>query len=148
ATTTVATTGGPPPPNIDGKVCPVGTPNGFIDSWGFPRSGGRTHQGVDMFAKYGSPIYAVADGVVDRAYSDSLGGLAIIFVDDHGDKYYYAHMSSLAVRSGQRMTLGAVMGAVGTSGNAAGTPAHLHWQYHPGGGDPVNPTPLATRLCR
>ena len=48
-------------PAVDGKVCPVAGPHGFIDSWGFPRSGGRRHQGVDMFAEYGTPLAAVAD---------------------------------------------------------------------------------------
>jgi murein DD-endopeptidase MepM/ murein hydrolase activator NlpD len=128
-------------------VCPVGGTTGFIDSWGFARSGGRTHEGVDMFAGYGTPVLAVADGVVENVYNNTLGGLAINFIDDNGDRYYHAHLSSASVSSGQRVTAGTVIGAVGTSGNAAGTPPHLHWQYHPGNGDPVNPYPLASALC-
>ena len=139
---------GGPPPSIDGKVCPVGQPNGFIDSWGFPRSGGRTHQGVDMFAPYGTPLYAVADGVIYRVYNNSLGGLAINLIDTDGNMYYYAHLSSASVESGQKIGVGQVIGAVGTSGNAAGTPPHVHWQFHPGNGEPVNPYPLAYALCR
>ena len=139
---------GGPPPAIKGRVCPVGQPNGFIDSWGFPRSGGRTHEGADMFAPYGTPTFAAADGVIYRVYNNSLGGLAINLIDNDGNMYYYAHLSSASVKSGQKIGAGQVIGAVGTSGNAAGTPPHLHWQYHPGNGEAVNPYPLAFALCR
>lgn len=136
-----------PPPAVNGRVCPIGAPNGFIDSWGFPRSGGRSHQGVDIFASYGTPIFAVADGVADTG-SNRLGGLTINLRSDAGDRYYYAHMSSIAVADGTRVRAGEVIGATGTSGNAAGTPPHLHWQYHPGSGGPVNPYQLSVALCR
>ena len=139
---------GGPPPAIDGRVCPVGQPNGFIDSWGFPRSGGRTHEGVDMFAPYGTPTFAVADGDIYRVYNNPLGGLSINLIDDDGNMYYYTHLASVSVKTGQKIAAGQVIGAVGTSGNAAGTPPHLHWQYHPGNGAPVNPYPLAYALCR
>jgi peptidoglycan LD-endopeptidase LytH len=138
---------GPLPP-VDGKVCPIGAPNGFIDSWGFPRSGGRRHQGVDMFAAYGMPLYAVADGVISRVFNNRLGGLSIDLIDDRGDRYYYAHLSATHVVGGQRVVAGQVIGSNGDSGNARGTPPHLHWQYHPGNGPPVNPYPLAAALCR
>lgn len=139
---------GGPAPSVDGRTCPVGRPNGFIDSWGFPRSGGRSHEGADMFAPYGTPLYAVADGVIYRVYQNPLGGLAINLIDNDGNMYYYAHMSSASVKSGQKIGMGQVIGAVGTSGNAAGTPPHVHWQFHPGNGAPVNPYPLAYALCR
>lgn len=120
----------------------------FIDSWGFPRSGGRTHKGVDMFAAYGMPLYAVADGTVTRVWNNRLGGLSIDLIDDRGDRYYYAHLSAAVATAGQRVRAGDVIGANGDSGNARGTPPHLHWQYHPGNGPPVNPYPLARALCR
>jgi murein DD-endopeptidase MepM/ murein hydrolase activator NlpD len=133
---------------VDGKTCPVAGPHGFIDSWGFPRSGGRTHKGVDMFAASGTPLVAVADGTVSRVYTNRLGGLSIDFVDARGDRYYYAHLASARAASGQRVRAGEEIGTVGQSGNARGTPPHLHWQYHPGGGAPVNPYALARALCR
>jgi murein DD-endopeptidase MepM/ murein hydrolase activator NlpD len=136
-----------PPPAVDGRVCPIGTPNGFIDSWGFPRSGGRTHKGVDIFAAYGTPLFAVADGVANTG-SNRLGGLTINLTDDQGHRYYYAHLASIAVADEARVRAGEVIGATGTSGNAAGTPPHVHWQYHPGGGAAVNPYPLSVALCR
>ena len=135
-------------PAIDGRTCPVGGPNGFIDSWHFPRSGGRLHEGVDMFAPYGTPLFAVAEGEIYRVYNNPLGGLSINLIDTDGNMYYYTHLSSASVRTGQQVRMGEVIGAVGTSGNAAGTPPHLHWQFHPGNGEPVNPYPLAYALCR
>jgi murein DD-endopeptidase MepM/ murein hydrolase activator NlpD len=137
-----------PAPSIEGRTCPVGGPNGFIDSWGFPRPGGRTHEGVDIFAAYGTPLYAVAKGDVYRVYNNPIGGLSINLIDEAGNMYYYTHMSSATVVTGQKVTAGQVIGAVGTSGNAAGTPPHLHWQFHPGNGSPINPYPLAYALCR
>lgn len=134
-------------PSVDGKVCPIGSPNGFSDSWGAPRSGGRRHQGVDMFAVRGMPLYAVADGTV-RVSNNRLGGLVVHLDADDGDRYYYAHLDAVSVSTGERVGAGDVVGANGDSGNARGTPPHLHWQYHPGGGAAVNPYPLARELCR
>ena len=129
-------------------TCPLGQPNGFIDSWGFPRSGGRSHQGADMFAAHGMPLYAIADGTVGRISNGGLGGLALRITDDLGNRYYYAHLSATYVSEGQRVSVGELVGANGNSGNARTTPPHLHFQFHPGGGGPVNPFPLASALCR
>lgn len=144
----IAARGSGPLPPVDGKVCPIGAPNGFMDSWGFPRSGGRRHKGVDMFAAHGTPLYAVTDGLVRRVWSNRLGGLSVDLLADDGDRYYYAHLSEAVVESGERVRAGQVVGANGDSGNARGTPPHLHWQYHPGDGPAVNPYPLARALCR
>lgn len=134
-------------PPVDGKFCPVGTPNAFSDSWGAPRSGGRSHEGVDMFAAYGMSLYAVEDGTI-RTSDNSLGGVSIHLDGDSGDSYYYAHLSKRLVVTGERVQAGQLIGANGNSGNARSTPPHLHFQYHPGGGSPVNPYPLAFALCR
>jgi murein DD-endopeptidase MepM/ murein hydrolase activator NlpD len=146
----VSQTGAPPAtlPEVGTMVCPVGQPNGFIDSWGFPRSGGRTHEGVDMFAPYGTPLFAVADGSIYRVYNNTLGGLSINLIDTKGNMYFYTHLSEASAVTGQQVRAGDTIGAVGQSGNAAGTPPHLHWQFHPGNGEPVNPYPLAYALCR
>jgi peptidoglycan LD-endopeptidase LytH len=146
--TAIAAMGSGPLPSVGGKVCPIGAPNGFIDSWGFPRSGGRQHQGVDMFAVYGMPLYAVADGVIRRVWNNRLGGLSIDLLDDDGHRYYYAHLSAASVSPGQRVRAGEVVGANGNSGNARTTPPHLHWQFHPNDGPAVNPYPLAAALCK
>lgn len=138
---------GVPPPVVDGRVCPVGAPNGFSDTWGAPRSGGRSHQGVDMFAAHGTPLYAVEDGTI-RTSDNSLGGVSVHLDGVSGDAYYYAHLSTRTVVTGERVRAGAVVGAVGNTGNARSTPPHLHFQFHPGAGAPINPTPLVTALCR
>ena len=100
-----------------------------------------------MFATYGRPLYAVADGTV-RTSTSSLGGLSIHLVTANGDRYYYAHLSDVLVTTGQRVRGGQKIGLNGNSGNARNTPPHLHWEYHPGGGAAVNPYPLALALCR
>lgn len=134
-------------PPVDGMVCPVGTPHGFSDSWHAPRPGGRQHLGVDIFAPRGTPIYAVEDGTV-RASSNRLGGLVVYLTANDGDRYYYAHLDEVFVETGERVRAGDVIGANGDTGNARGTPPHLHWEVRPGGGDRVNPYPLARELCR
>lgn len=145
--TALGSAGGGPLPPVGGKVCPVGAPNAFTDSWGAPRSGGRSHQGADMFATHGTPLYALESGTI-RTSDNSLGGVSVHLAGASGDAYYYAHLSQRTVASGQRVAAGDVVGAVGNTGNALSTPPHLHFQYHPGGGAPVNPTQLLTALCR
>lgn len=137
-------TGWNPPPVM---ACPLGLPNGFNPSWGAPRSGGRSHQGVDMFAARGMPVFAAASGTA-HVGSNGLGGLTVDLYDTTGNRYYYAHLDSVAVTSGQSVVAGETIGGAGTSGNAAGTPPHLHWQVHPGGGGPTDPYPIAAALCR
>lgn len=138
----------PPDAALAAMACPVGQPHGFSDSWHAPRSGGRAHMGVDIFASRGRPILAAADATVRRVWRNNLGGLAIDLVDDRGDRYYYAHLAAAHVSGGQRVTAGQHIADTGNSGNARSTPSHLHWQYHPGDGEAVNPFPLASTLCR
>ena len=146
AVTGVGAAGAPLPP-VAGKVCPIGAPNGFSDSWGAPRPGGRRHAGVDLFAAHDTPLYAVTDAIADVG-ANVLGGLTVHLTDANGDVYYYAHLSATAVSDGQRVMAGQVVGANGNSGNARSTPPHLHWEYRPAGGPSVNPYPLAVALCR
>jgi peptidoglycan LD-endopeptidase LytH len=142
----------PPTPTVgDGAgYCPVQGPNSFSDTWGAPRSGGRYHMGVDMMAARGTPVVAVYDGSIYRFSTSSLGGYTIYYQDNSGNIYYYAHLDGYAAgaAAGVPMAAGEVIGYVGNTGNAAWTAPHLHWEFHPGGGGAVNPTPLATQLCR
>jgi murein DD-endopeptidase MepM/ murein hydrolase activator NlpD len=126
-----------------GMVCPVAGPHSFIDSWGYPRSGGRSHKGVDMMARTGVPVVAPVSGTVSHR-GNSIGGLSFHLSGDNGHYYYGTHLS----RYGQsgRVAAGTVIGYVGDSGNARGMP-HLHFEIHPNGAGPVNPYPATRAAC-
>jgi peptidoglycan LD-endopeptidase LytH len=138
----------PPPPPSGGGACPVAGAVSFTDSWGAPRSGGRSHKGVDMIAARGTPIVSIFSGKIKRFSTSSLGGKSIYFVSDAGDMYYYAHLDDFAdVGAGQQVSAGTVIGYNGSSGNAPDYLPHLHFEYHPGGGSAVNPYSLVRSLC-
>jgi murein DD-endopeptidase MepM/ murein hydrolase activator NlpD len=127
-----------------GMYCPVGGPVSFVDSYGAPRSGGRAHEGVDMMAGYGTPEIAIVSGTITYAGYSDLGGNVLYLSGDDGNLYVYVH--SATQESGGHFEAGEQIGTVGDTGNAAGNP-HLHFEYHPGGGAAVNPTPLVASLC-
>lgn len=124
------------------QACPApGT--SFTDTFGAPRSGGRTHAGVDMMGNYGMPIYAAQSGSVSHS-SSSLGGNQAYVYAGNGDYTFYAHLQGFSGASGQ-VSAGTLIGYMGDTGNATGTP-HLHFEYHPGGAL-VNPTPYVAAVC-
>ena len=134
-----------PTTSTSGKTCPVAGPVSFIDSWGYPRSGGRTHEGTDMMADYGTPVVAIVSGSITYAgYGSSSGNWQILSGSD-GNAYWYMHNQENLVNGGA-VKAGQQIATVGDTGNAVGTP-HLHFEYHPGGGGPVNPYPLVASLC-
>jgi len=137
----------PPPPASSGGACPVAGAVSFSDSWGDARSGGRSHQGVDMIAARNTPIVAIYSGTIQRLTDGNLSGLAIWLRSDGGDTFFYAHLESFAVGEGQSVAEGEVIGYNGSSGNAPEFLPHLHFEYHPGGGGAVNPYPLVRGLC-
>lgn len=100
---------------------------------------GYTHQGIDIRAAEGTPVFAIADGVVTKAAPDSKGvnrgGGHMIFVDfGQGTEGRYMHLSAYAVQTGDRVKQGQVIGFTGNTGNS--TTPHLHFEYR------VNQVPL------
>ncbi|MFZ9628630.1 MAG: peptidoglycan DD-metalloendopeptidase family protein [Ilumatobacteraceae bacterium] len=128
-----------------GWVCPTGDAYvGFSDTWGAPRSGGRTHEGVDMIGARGTPILAVVSGFAKPNYSD-LGGNGVWFRGSDGNAYFYAHLDSYAQLG--NVSAGTVIGYMGDTGNAKYSTPHLHFEIHPGGGAAVNPYPTVRANC-
>ena len=125
---------------------PVAGPTQFTNDWGFARPGGRSHEGIDLFAARATPVVAVADGTLFNVGWNGLGGWRLWVRDAAGNGFYYAHLDaySPAAREGASVTRGTVLGYVGDSGDAQGTPTHLHFEIHPGGGGPVPPYPIIT----
>lgn len=125
---------------------PVAGPTTFSNDWMYPRPGGRSHQGIDLFAARGTPVVAVADGSLFNVGWNGLGGWRLWVRDRAGNGFYYAHLSAYApvAREGATVARGTVLGYVGDSGDAQGTPTHVHFEIHPGGGGPVPPYPIVT----
>lgn len=128
-------------------ACPVGAVHSFVDTWHAPRSGGRQHQGTDVFAPKGSDAYAVVDGVVDKVGNGGLGGLSLWIRGANGDRYYYAHNDANYVTLGQQVKAGQPVATVGNTGNAETTPSHIHFEAHPGGGAAANPFSWLAAIC-
>jgi len=134
--------GGSPggPGNI---LCPFPGHAGFSDSFGDPRSGGRSHQGVDIGGPHGAPLVAVVSGTVSFGGMGA-GGNGATLTGSDGNIYVYMHLSGYA--KGGSVSAGDVIGYNGATGNANGF-AHLHFEVHPGGGGAVNPYPWVAPVC-
>lgn len=142
------TTGSPPPITGSGWLltCPVNGPTSFTDSFGDPRPGGRSHEGIDMIAAFGTPVVAVHSGTVHRTSSSTGGYGTVIFHDGTADWTFYTHFSSYAGSGeGSHVSAGDTIGLVGATGDT--TVNHLHFEYHPGGGAAVDPYSALLGVC-
>lgn len=124
--------------------CPIQGGATFMNDWGFPRSGGRFHEGNDLFAPRRRPAVAVVSGTVVQT-TGRLGGNQVKLFGDDGVAYYYTHLDAFGAKG--RVSAGSVIGYVGNTGNAAGGPTHVHFEIHPGGGAAVNPYPRIVGIC-
>jgi murein DD-endopeptidase MepM/ murein hydrolase activator NlpD len=96
-----------------------------------------THTGLDFAAPEGTEIRSIGPGVVTAASQDgAFGNKTVVRLDD-GTVLWYCHQSEFAVKVGQRLSPGDLLGYVGSTGNTTGP--HLHLEVHPHGGDPIDP---------
>jgi murein DD-endopeptidase MepM/ murein hydrolase activator NlpD len=132
-----------------GSSCILERPYTYVDSWGAPRSGGRTHLGTDVMAPHGARVFAFTGGVVSRESTSANGGIQLYLQGDNGVEYFYAHLSGYAVPTGARVRTGQLIAYNGQTGNASYTAPHVHFEVHLGGsgGTPVNPYPYLKRVC-
>ena len=117
----------------------------IADTWHAPRGTGRRHEGQDIFAPKGTPVLSATNGYIYNIGENNLGGQTVSVISAGGRVYYYAHLDKYApgIEVGDRVTTRTVLGYVGTTGNAAGTPPHLHFGIYTTSGA-INPLPLLT----
>ena len=128
-----------------GKACP--TKNFWLGAgWGVDR-GSRSHKGVDLGGKRGTPIFAVEAGRINRTKRQSNGALQIVLRGKSGSMFYYGHMAKVLIKSGQRVKKGQVIGKMGDSGSRG--QVHLHFEYWKSGreSDAINPKKFLKRAC-
>ena len=109
-------------------------------SAGFGQSSGlwaNTHTGLDLAAPTGSPIMSVTNGTVTSVGYEGSYGNQVVVTTDEGEELWYCHMNEFAATVGDQVRTGEVLGYVGSTGNSTGP--HLHLEYRPGAGDPVDP---------
>ena len=116
---------------------------GIADTYDAPRGGGRNHQGVDIFAARGTPVVSATRGIVAAVRDGGLGGRQVWVLGPAGERHYYAHLHDWApgLARGDVVAPGDALGTVGTTGNARGTPPHLHYGIYRVGGA-YDPLPL------
>lgn len=139
-------------------VFPVTGSYQYSDTFGAPRSGGRSHAGADILADKGTGVRAVTTGNIAFMNESGLGGYSLILDGDDGNRFYYAHLNNDSpgtddgqggveaayapeLHVGKRVLAGEIIAYVGDSGNAEGTAPHLHFEIWPQGGPAICPQP-------
>jgi murein DD-endopeptidase MepM/ murein hydrolase activator NlpD len=114
-------------------VYPVYGPSSYIDTYGAARSDVTYHHGDDIFGQLGQPLVACADGTVFSIGWNKVGGNRLWIRDGAGNEFYYAHLSAFSTLAvnGAHVKAGQVVGFMGNTGDAEGTPYHLHFEIHP-----------------
>lgn len=114
--------------------------------WGMERDGGkRKHEGIDIFAKRGTPVIAVTEGKITYTGEKGIGGKQVWLLDrNFGTHVYYAHLDGIVTADGADVKAGDTLGFVGNTGNARTTSPHLHFGVYRGGA--VNPLPFVYKV--
>jgi murein DD-endopeptidase MepM/ murein hydrolase activator NlpD len=99
----------------------------------------RLHTGMDMAAPTGTPVRALADGIVESAGPSSGYGNLITIKHANGVETYYGHLSKIEVQPGQQVSVGELIGQVGSTGNSTGPHLHLEVRLN---GEPTDPEPF------
>lgn len=125
-------------------VFPVGGRTRIGGPFGSFRADTGSHQGNDLFAGFGTPVVAAADGTVENVGSLKISGNRLWVYADTGDQFFYAHLSAFSPEAvdGRHVRAGTVLGYVGNTGDAEPTPPHLHFEIHPDGGKAIDPNPF------
>ncbi|WP_303311409.1 M23 family metallopeptidase [Hymenobacter sp. BT730] len=115
--------------------------------WGAARDqGARLHEGIDIFARRGTPVVAATEGYITRVSETPRGGKVIWLTDArHRQHLYYAHLDQQLVHPGQQVRIGDTLGLVGNTGNARTTVPHLHFGIYRAGLGAVDPYPFVRR---
>jgi murein DD-endopeptidase MepM/ murein hydrolase activator NlpD len=127
-----------------GWQCPVTGPVRFVNDYGVGKPGGRFHDGIDIYAPRGTRVVAPVAGRVEQARGQR-AGLQFVLRGDDGHTYLGTHLDSFGASG--RVRAGDVLGTVGSTGNARGTPPHLHFEIHLNGTQLVNPHPSLRAAC-
>lgn len=114
---------------------------GYRDNPYPDQTGQQWHNGIDLRARYGEPIYSIADGVVKSVYWHDKGGNSIIIDHKNGYRSGYAHLSLTGVEAGQVVRAGEQIGESGNTGGFDGMASHLHLTVRKDG-EYVNPETL------
>ena len=122
-------------------VFPVAGKTTIGGPFGSFRADTGAHQGNDLFADFGTPVVAVADGTIENVGSLPISGNRLWVYADGGDQFFYAHLASFAPAAVDKrhVEAGTVLGYIGNTGDAEPTPPHLHFEIHPNGGKAVDP---------
>src|SRR5690606_6373839 len=119
------------------------TASRIADASGAPRGADRLHEGVDIFAPRGTDVLSATPGIVASIHESGLGGRQVWIIGPARERHYYAHLDDWAedLAAGDVVMPGTVLGTVGDTGNARGTPPHLHYGVYRADGA-YDPLPL------
>ena len=136
----------PPPDSLPVPVHGI-APRQVADTFGAPRGADRLHEGVDIFARRGTPVVSATRGIVVAVRDRGLGGRQVWVLGPAGERHYYAHLDDWApgLAEGDIVQPGTPLGVVGDTGNARGTPPHLHYGIY-GSEGALDPLPRMQSL--